>query len=118
MPDAKEPATQGAARSLDGATPDDIVRRIVAASQPEKVILFGSAARGEMGPHSDVNLLVVKQCDNNWDVMGDIYEELYGVAAAVDIVVVTPDDVERYKDTHALVIKPALREGRIVYQTA
>ena len=81
MPDAKEPATQGAARSLDGATLDDIVRRIVAASQPEKVILFGSAVRGEMGPHSDVDLLVVKQCDNNWDVMGDIYEELYGVAA-------------------------------------
>lgn len=50
--------------------------------------------------------------------MGDIYEELYGVEAAIDIVVVTPDDVERYKDTHALVIKPALREGRIVYQTA
>ena len=118
MADAKLPATQNGGRSLDDATLDDIVRRIVAASQPEKVILFGSAARGEMGPHSDVNLLVVKQCDNNWDVMGDIYEELYGVAAAVDIVVVTPDDVERYKDTHALVIKPALREGRIVYQTA
>ncbi|WP_425152828.1 nucleotidyltransferase domain-containing protein [Candidatus Palauibacter sp.] len=103
MADAKLPATQNGGRSLDDATLDDIVRRIIAASQPEKVILFGSAVRGEMGPHSDVNLLVVKQCDNNWDVMGDIYEELYGVAAAVDIIVVTPDDVERYKDTHALV---------------
>ena len=118
MPDAKESTTRDAGQSLDDVTLEEIVRRIVAASQPEKVVLFGSAARGEMGPHSDVNLLVVKQCDNHWDVMGDIYEELYGVEAAVDIVVVTPDDVERYKDTHALVIKPALREGRIVYQTA
>ena len=118
MADARGPAAQGAERSLDDATLDDIVRRIVAASQPEKVILFGSAARGEMGPHSDVDLLVIKQCDNNWDVMGDIYEELYGVEAAVDVVVVTPGDVERYRDTHALVIKPALREGRVVYDAA
>ncbi|WP_419161347.1 nucleotidyltransferase domain-containing protein [Candidatus Palauibacter sp.] len=119
MPDTKKStATRGAGRSLDGATLDDIVRRIVAASQPEKVILFGSAVRGEMGPHSDVDLLVVKQCDNNWDVMGDIYEELYGVAAAVDVVVVTPGEVERYRDAHALVIKPALREGRVVYDAA
>ena len=118
MADAKGPVAQGAERSLDDATLDDIVRRIVAASQPEKVILFGSAARGEMGPHSDVDLLVIKQCDNNWDVMGDIYEELYGVEAAVDVVVVTPGEVERYRDTHALVIKPALREGRVVYGAA
>ncbi len=118
MPDRKQPATGGVGRSLDDATLDEIVRRIVAASQPEKVILFGSAARGEMGPHSDVDLLVIKQCDNNWDVMGDIYEELYGVEAAVDVVVATPGDVERYRDAHALVIKPALREGRVVYDAA
>ena len=118
MPDAKESTTRDAGQSLDDVMLEEIVRRIVAASQPERIILFGSAVRGEMGPHSDVDLLVIKQCDNHWDVMGDIYEELYGVEAAVDIVVVTPDDVERYKDTHALVIKPALREGRIVYQTA
>ena len=118
MADAKGPAAQGAERSLDDATLEEIIRRIVAASQPEKVILFGSAARGEMGPHSDVDLLVIKQCDNNWDVMGDIYEELYGVEAAVDVIVVTPGEIERYQDTHALVIKPALREGRVVYDAA
>ncbi len=111
-------APRNGGRSLDDATLDEIVQRIVVASQPEKVILFGSAARGEMGPHSDVDLLVIKQCENNWDVMGDIYEELYGVAAAVDVVVVTPGDVERYRDVHAFVIKPALREGRVVYDAA
>ena len=118
MPDARKSTTRDAEQSLDDATLEEIVRRIVAASQPERVILFGSAARGEMGPHSDVDLLVIKQCDNNWDVMGDIYEELYGVEAAVDVIVVTPGDVERYQDTHALVIKPALREGRVVYDAA
>ena len=39
---------------------DEIVRRIVEVAAPEKIILFGSAARGEMGPHSDVDLLVIK----------------------------------------------------------
>ena len=34
---------------------------------------------------------------------------------AVDAILVSPTDVERYKDNHALVIKPALQEGRVVY---
>jgi predicted nucleotidyltransferase len=42
----------------------EIVRRIVAAVQPEKIILFGSAARQEMGPDSDLDLLVIKSCRN------------------------------------------------------
>ena len=50
--------------------------------------------------------------------MARIYDNLYGVGAAVDAIVVTPKDVERFKDSHALVIKPALKEGRVVYEAA
>ncbi len=50
--------------------------------------------------------------------MARIYDKLYGVGAAVDAIVVTPKDVERFKDSHALVIKPALKEGRVVYEAA
>ena len=50
--------------------------------------------------------------------MGQIYRNLHGVGAAVDALVVTPEDVERFKDSHALVIKPALREGKVVYEAA
>ena len=39
----------------------EIIRRVVETAQPEKIIMFGSAARGEMGPNSDVDLLVVKR---------------------------------------------------------
>jgi predicted nucleotidyltransferase len=91
----------------------DVVRRVVEASTPESIILFGSAARGEMGPHSDVDLLVVK--GGRFDrarVTDRIYRSLFGVDAAVDIVVVTPDEVEKYRDEHCLVIAPALREGK------
>lgn len=103
---------------LDQATLDEIVRRVVEVAQPERIILFGSAARGEMGPHSSVDLLVVKSGADALDLMRRIHRSLYGVDAAVDIVVVTPEDAERYKDANGLVIKPALREGRVVYAAA
>ena len=99
-------------------TLDDIIERIVQVAEPEKIILFGSAARGEMDRHSDMDLLVIRDCASRRDLGARIRRKLYGVRAAVDVVVVTPDDVERYKDSHALVIKPALREGRVVYENA
>ena len=101
---------------LDQSTLDDIVRRIAEVAQPEKIILFGSAARGDMNRHSDIDLLVIKEGADPLELMGDIYMNLDGVGAAVDAVVVTPDDVERYKDSHAVIVKPALQEGRVVYE--
>lgn len=103
---------------LDQKTLDDVIRRVVGVAQPEKIILFGSAARGTMGPDSDVDLLVIKEGADALDLMARIYRKLYGVGVAVDAIVVTPADVERFKDSHALVIKPALREGRVVYEAA
>lgn len=94
---------------------DKIIRRIVEVAQPEKIILFGSAARGEMGPNSDVDLLVIKSGAHRRRVAQAIYMNLIGVGQAVDVVVVTPEDIERYRDAFALVIEPALREGRVVY---
>ena len=101
--------------ALDPRVLDDIVRRVVEVAAPERIILFGSAARGEMGPHSDVDLLVVVETDDTHRLTGDIYGNLFGVGAPVDVIVVSPEHVERYRDTHALVIKPALREGRVIY---
>ena len=103
---------------LDPSILDDIIRRIVEVAQPEKIILFGSAARGDMNRHSDVDLLIIKEGMDALDLMGQIYRNLRGVGAAVDAIVVSPRDVERYKDSHALVIKPALREGKVVYEAA
>jgi predicted nucleotidyltransferase len=95
---------------------DLIIRRIVEVAKPEKIILFGSAARGAMGPSSDVDLLVVKGGNaHRGRLTEEIYMNLFGVGAAVDVVVVTPEDLERYRDSFALVIYPALREGRVVY---
>jgi predicted nucleotidyltransferase len=94
---------------------NEIIQRIVEVAKPEKIILFGSAARGEMGPNSDVDLLVIKSGAHRLNLTGQIYMNMHGVGVAVDIVVVTPEDVERYRDSHPLVIAPALREGKVVY---
>ena len=95
---------------------DEIVRRIVEVAHPEKIILFGSAARGEIGPHSDVDLLVVKSgVAHRGQLTGEIYMNLIGVGQAVDVIVATPEDIERYRDSIGLVIRPALREGEVIY---
>lgn len=105
-------------RSLDPIVLRDIVDRIVEVARPEKIVLFGSAARGEMGPNSDVDLLVIKSGKfRRRRLSTAIYRRLRGADAAVDVVVVTPEEVERYRDTPCLVIYPALREGKVVYGT-
>jgi uncharacterized protein len=104
------------AGQLDPEVLDDILRRIVAVARPERIILFGSAARGRMGPNSDVDLLVIKRGRfNRGRLVEKIYGQLHGAGAAVDVIVVTPQEVERYRDAPSLVIAPALKEGKVVY---
>lgn len=104
--------------TLDPRTLDEIVRRVVEVAQPERIVLFGSAARGDMTRHSDVDLLIVKDGADALELMSRIYRRLRGVGVPVDALVVSAADVARYRDSHALVIKPALREGRTVYESA
>ena len=106
-----------AKKRLSGKKLREIIRRVVKVAQPERIILFGSAARGEMGPNSDVDLLVVKPGKfHQGHLTGEIYMNLHGVGLPVDIILVTPEQVEKYAQTHFLVIAPALQEGREVYR--
>ena len=54
---------------------NDVIERIVEVTEPEKIILFGSAARGGMGPNSDIDLLIIKDGGDPLDLMGRIYRE-------------------------------------------
>ncbi len=94
----------------------EVIHRVVAVARPEKVILFGSAARGEWGPDSDLDLLVIKSGVHRRRLAQAIYRNLVGVGFPVDVVVVTPEDVERYGDSIGLILEPALREGKVVYE--
>lgn len=103
---------------LSEETLREIVQRIVETVHPEKIILFGSAARGEMGPDSDVDLLVVKSGVHRRELAARLYRELADLPVPKDIVVAAPEDLERHRDTIGLVYRAALRDGRVVYAAA
>jgi len=97
-------------------TLNEIVKRILLVVHPKKIILFGSAVRGEMGPNSDLDLLViVPSSEHQRKTSQKIYRNLIGVGFAADIVVVTEKNVERYKNNIGMIIKPALEQGRVLY---
>jgi len=98
---------------------DEIVRRIANAIHPLRVILFGSAARGEMGPNSDVDLLIVMpDGTRRRDASRKAFRALSGLGIAKDVIVVTENDLTNFGKNPSLVIKPALEEGREVYHVA
>jgi predicted nucleotidyltransferase len=100
----------------DPAALETLVRRIVEVAHPDRIVLFGSAARGEMGPDSDLDVLVVKSgVEHRRRLAQDIYMNLTGVGVGVDIIVLTPEDIEAQKDSVGSIVGPALDEGRVIY---
>ena len=95
---------------------DEIIRRVVEVAQPDRIILFGSAARGDMTHDSDVDLLVIKSgLQHRGSLEEQIYLSLFGLTVPVEVVVVTPEEVEKYRDKIGPIIGPALKEGVEVY---
>ena len=104
---------------IDKGILDRLVARIVESVQPRRIILFGSAARGHMGPHSDVDLLVVMRDGvHRRKTAQRLYLALTGLGIAKDIVVVTESDVRQFAEEPSLVIHPALKEGRELYRAS
>lgn len=92
------------------------VSRILAVVNPRKIILFGSAARGTQHDGSDLDILViVANGTHRRQTSQQIYRNLIGLGYATDIIVVTEEDVENFRDTAGYVIQPALAEGRLLY---
>jgi len=98
---------------------DTLVRQIVARAHPRRIILFGSAARGQFTSDSDLDVLVVMpNGTHRRHTAQDLYRELAGLGVAKDIVVVTEDDISDYGNNPSLVMYPALREGRELYRAS
>ncbi len=94
-----------------------VVERVVERFDPLKVILFGSLARGEANYDSDVDLLVVfehVELENKRELAVDISRAIVGVP--VDVIVTDVDEIERQGHIVGTVLRPALREGRVVYE--
>ena len=94
----------------------ELVRRIVEAVNPLRIVLFGSAARGEAGRHSDIDVLVIMpEGAHRRETARAIYHNLPGFGVPVDVVVATSADLKKYRDSPALIYREALREGRELY---
>ena len=95
---------------------NDIVNRIVETANPHRIILFGSGARGTMGPDSDLDLLIVMPDGvHRRKTSRKIYRALRGIGVSKDVVVVTEKDVIEYGNNPSLVLMPALDEGVELY---
>lgn len=91
--------------------------RIVREFDPIRVILFGSHARGEAGRDSDVDLLVVlPKVDDQRRAAVAIRRLLADLPVAKDIVVTTPEEIAARGDLVGTILRPALREGVVVYE--
>jgi uncharacterized protein len=105
-------------KTLEGWLPE-AVERIVEGFHPLKVILFGSLARGEAGNHSDVDLLIVfdhVEWENKRELAVDIRRAIVGVPIPVDVIVTDVDEIDRRGHIVGTVLRPALREGKVVYE--
>jgi len=98
---------------------DELVRGILQVAQPVRLILFGSAARGDAGSDSDLDVLVIMpDGTHRRRTARAIYRGLAGLGVSKDIIVVTESDVRDYGDNPSLVLYPALREGKELYHAA
>ena len=94
-----------------------IIDRIVSGFQPERIILFGSHARGQAGPHSDLDFLVIlPEISDKRQAAIAIRRALADLPAFTDIIVSTPEEIARRGNLVGNVLRPALREGRVIYE--
>ncbi len=98
----------------------EVARRIAAAVNPERIILFGSSARGETTPESDVDLFIQVQPGRDvTEASRQAYEAIRPLRSklqcGVDIVVKDRQFVEHYGHLVGSVVKAALEEGKVLY---
>jgi predicted nucleotidyltransferase len=95
----------------------EAVRRIVQQFDPLRIILFGSWARGDARPDSDIDLLVVlPHVENKRRTAIGIGNVLSDLPASKDIVVTTPEEIASRGNVIGDVLRPALREGKVIYE--
>ena len=94
-----------------------VTEQIVNNFYPLRIVLFGSQARGDADPGSDVDLLVVlPQVTDKRKAAIEIRRALAHLPVSKDIIVTTPEEIARRGDLVGTVLRPALREGRVIYE--
>jgi predicted nucleotidyltransferase len=93
-----------------------MVKRIVKKFHPEQIILFGSQARGEAGPDSDIDLLIVMGFEGSVrEKRLQIRQTINKGPVPVDVVLTRPEDFAWRKEVVGTIEWPAAREGKVLY---
>ena len=102
---------------IDEGLIGEIVRRVLAVSQPRKIILFGSAATGEMTRDSDIDLLVVAPELANTVRERVIWDSLGGMGFPFDVFMIGAGFFEDSKDVFGGIAYPAHKYGKVIYES-
>ena len=95
----------------------EVVDRIVRKFHPEKIILFGSWARGTAREDSDLDLLVVlSNVEHKRKAAIEVLRALNGLPISKDVIVTTPQEIEERGKTVGYILRPALEEGKVIYE--
>ena len=95
----------------------EAIARLVEGFDPLRIILFGSYARGDAQPDSDLDLLVVvPHLGDKRETAASMAKALRGLRAAIDVLPTDPEEVARRGETPGDVLRSALREGKAVYE--
>ena len=98
---------------------DEIVRRIVAALHPRRIILFGSRARGEARSYSDIDLFVEIDDDCGMSPLrrAQVVHGLFPRRLwSLDVVVYTSDEIEKFQTWKGTILTVVQDEGRLLYE--
>ncbi len=96
---------------------DEIVAKIVDAFHPRRIVMFGSRARGQAGPESDLDLLVEMESDKPPRDRIRAVDALFARRRwSMDLLVYTPEEVRRFRDMIGTVLYTIEREGRVLYE--
>ena len=93
-----------------------MVKKLVEQFDPDSIILFGSHARGDAHADSDIDLLVILSfTGSKMEKQLEMRIALHEFRIAKDVIVTTPDEVERRRNIPGTIIQPALQEGKVLY---
>jgi predicted nucleotidyltransferase len=96
---------------------DRVVDRIVNKFSPEKIIIFGSVAKGTAGTDSDVDILIIMDTElSYYRRSGPIRAAMRGIPVATDMMVLTPEEYKELKDDESSFASEISKTGVVAYE--
>ena len=97
----------------------EIVRRVLDVTQPDRIIIFGSAVRGQMTDDSDIDVLILEQSPEDvWEEQRRVSQALRGLDFPFDVIVMSSARFLETKDVIGGIAYPAHKYGQVVYEAA